>query len=117
MYPAGNFNTTYCFVGSGWYLHVTRRTTIQQAVAVVDATEGPRGRGPAAGLVIMRVEMARGAAENRVRLSAGAGGDPAVQRRAEAAAAVVLIRPRFSRGTADAVQAQRVRVALRQNKT
>jgi len=57
---------------------------------------------------------ARGTAENRVRVSAGtgAGGDPAVQRRTDAAA-VVVIRPRFSRTAADAVHAQRVRVALR----
>lgn len=103
------------------HLHITRRTAIQQAVAVVDTTERrSRSDSPAAaaGLVIMRVEMtARGTAENRVRLSAAyCAGDTAVQRRTDFA--VVMIRPRFFQNSATAaVQVQRIRGTLRKSAT
>lgn len=75
------------------YLHVTRRTTVQKAVVVVNAAQGSRrGHRPTTGAVIRATDSAA----EKSRLPASAV-QTAVQSSRITQARVVLIRPRRRR--------------------
>lgn len=94
------------------HLHVTCRTSVQQAVAVVYATErSRRGHRPSAGAMFQATDSAT---EKSSRLSAGVA-HPAIHSRRITDTGIVMIGPRQRCGPrlSGAVQAHCVRGALK----